>query len=103
MAGYAILLKSTDPNVRYAAIFLTASCAFFGGSLCNGQVSANTVSDTARSVAIGTNGKGFLMGHAQIMIANRGIYQCSAAISAASLRRGPIFRGMDRCIPSETA
>jgi sugar phosphate permease len=62
MAGYAILLKSTDPNVRYAAIFLTASCAFFGGSLCNGQVSANTVSDTARSVAIGTNGKGFFDG-----------------------------------------
>ncbi len=57
MVGYAILIKSTDPNVRYAAIFLTASSAFFGGSLCNGQVSANTVSDTSRSVAIGTNGE----------------------------------------------
>ena len=57
MAGYAILLGSMNANVRYAAIFLTASAAFFGGSLCNAQCSANTVSDTARSVAIGTNGK----------------------------------------------
>lgn len=57
MAGYAIMLASSNANVRYAAIFLTASCAFLGGSLCNAQVSANTVSDTARSVAIGTNGR----------------------------------------------
>ncbi|KAM5349762.1 hypothetical protein ACJ41O_006267 [Fusarium nematophilum] len=56
MVGYAMLLKVTDPNVRYAAIFLTASCAFFAGSLSSSQVSANTVSDTARSIAIGTNG-----------------------------------------------
>ncbi|KAH8656830.1 major facilitator superfamily transporter [Ilyonectria robusta] len=56
MVGYAILLKSTDPTVRYAAIFLTASCAFFGGSLSNAQVSANTDSDTARNIAISTNG-----------------------------------------------
>ena len=57
MAGYAILLGSQNPNVRYAGVFLAASCAFLGGSLSNAQVSANTVSDTARSVAIGTNGK----------------------------------------------
>lgn len=57
MARYAILLGSMDPNTRYAAIFLTASAAFFGGSLCNAQCSVNTVSDTARSIAIGTNGK----------------------------------------------
>lgn len=57
IVGYSMLLKSTDPTVRYAAIFLTASCAFFGGSLSNAQVSANTDSDTARNIAISTNGK----------------------------------------------
>ena len=62
MAGYAILLGSMNANVRYAAIFLTASAAFFGGSLCNAQCSVNTVSDTARSVAIGTNGKLCILG-----------------------------------------
>ncbi|KAJ4327699.1 hypothetical protein N0V84_001806 [Fusarium piperis] len=63
MVGYAMLLKSTDPNVRYAAIFLTASCAFFAGSLSNAQVSANTVSDTARNMAISTNSmSGYLGG-----------------------------------------
>ncbi|KAF4473020.1 major facilitator superfamily transporter [Fusarium albosuccineum] len=55
IVGYAILLASTDPNVRYAAIFITATCVFFAGSLANAQVSANTVSDTARNVAISTN------------------------------------------------
>ncbi|KAF5010835.1 hypothetical protein FDECE_3008 [Fusarium decemcellulare] len=55
MVGYAILIASTDPNVRYAAIFITATCVFFAGSLANAQVSANTVSDTARNVAISTN------------------------------------------------
>lgn len=57
IVGYAMLLGSTDPSVRYAAIFLTASSAFFSGSLTNAQVSANTVSDTARNMAISTNSK----------------------------------------------
>ncbi|KAK3897589.1 major facilitator superfamily domain-containing protein [Staphylotrichum tortipilum] len=55
MAGYAMLLGTTNANVRYAAVFLTASTSYFPGSLCNGQVSANTVSDTARSVGISLN------------------------------------------------
>lgn len=55
--GYAILLKSTDSYILYAAIFLTASYAFFGGALSNAQVSANTIYDTARNIAISTNGK----------------------------------------------
>lgn len=59
MVGYAMLLGITNANARYAAIFLTASCAFFAGSLSNAQVSANTVSDTARGIAIGTNSKSF--------------------------------------------
>ena len=41
--------------VRYGATFLIASGAFSFGALCNAQVSANVVSDTARAAAIGTN------------------------------------------------
>ncbi|KAF6797579.1 major facilitator superfamily transporter [Colletotrichum sojae] len=63
MVGYAMLLGITNANARYAAIFLTASCAFFAGSLSNAQVSANTVSDTAHGIAIGTNSfSGYLGG-----------------------------------------
>jgi hypothetical protein len=40
---------------RYGATFLIASGAFSFGALCNAQVSANVVSDTARAAAIGTN------------------------------------------------
>lgn len=59
MAGFSILLATLDANVRYAAIFLTASTAFTLGAMCNAQVSANVLSDSARSIAIGTNGKTF--------------------------------------------
>ncbi|KAK7060298.1 hypothetical protein VNI00_001063 [Paramarasmius palmivorus] len=55
MAGYIMFLASKDPQVRYAATFLIASGAFIFGPLCNAQVSANVVSDTARSSAIGMN------------------------------------------------
>ncbi|KAK8161108.1 permease of the major facilitator superfamily [Phyllosticta citrichinensis] len=55
IAGYVMFLGSTDSNVRYGATFLIASGAFAFGALCNAHVSANVVSDTARSAAIGTN------------------------------------------------
>jgi MFS family permease len=55
MAGYIMFLASTSPHVRYGATFLIASGAFAFGALCNAHVSANVVSDTARSSAIGTN------------------------------------------------
>lgn len=55
MCGYIMFLASTNPHVRYGATFLIASGAFSYGALCNAQVSANVVSDTARSAAIGTN------------------------------------------------
>jgi hypothetical protein len=55
MIGYIMFLASADANVRYGATFLIASGAFAFGALCNSQVSANVVSDTARSSAIGTN------------------------------------------------
>lgn len=55
MTGYIMFLASTNPQVRYAATFVIASGAFTFGSLCNAQVAANVVSDTARSSAIGTN------------------------------------------------
>ncbi|KKY26927.1 putative mfs [Phaeomoniella chlamydospora] len=55
MCGYIMFLASTDAHVRYGATFLIAAGAFSYGALCNAQVSANVVSDTARSAAIGTN------------------------------------------------
>jgi len=55
MVGYAMFLGTTDPNVRYGATFLIASSLFCLGPLTNGQVSANVLSDTARSSAIGLN------------------------------------------------
>ncbi|KAK5655075.1 hypothetical protein OQA88_5974 [Cercophora sp. LCS_1] len=54
MAGYSMYLASADQKIRYAAAFLS-SCAFTLGTLTNAQVSANVVSDTARSAAIGIN------------------------------------------------
>lgn len=55
MCGYIMFLASDSPHVRYGATFIIASGAFSFGALCNAQVSANVVSDTARSSAIGTN------------------------------------------------
>ena len=55
MTGYIMFLASTTPHVRYGATFLIAGGAFAYGALCNAQVAANVVSDTARSSAIGTN------------------------------------------------
>ncbi|KAG9513662.1 putative MFS transporter, partial [Aureobasidium melanogenum] len=53
--GYIMFLATETAAVRYGATFIIASGAFAFGSLCNAQVSANVVSDTARSSAIGTN------------------------------------------------
>lgn len=57
MVGYAMFLGTTDPKARYAATFLIASSAFPPGALTNAHISANVLSDTARSSAIGTNGR----------------------------------------------
>lgn len=57
MVGYAMFIGSTSATVRYGAAFLVTSSAFTWGPLHNGQAAANVVSDTARSSAIGTNGK----------------------------------------------
>lgn len=54
MIGYIMFLASTEAQTRYGATFLIASGAFAFGALCNAQVSANVVSDTARASAIGT-------------------------------------------------
>jgi hypothetical protein len=53
MIGYIMFLVSETPSVRYGATFLITSGAFSFGALCNAQASANVVSDTARSSAIG--------------------------------------------------
>ncbi|KAH7121512.1 putative MFS transporter [Dactylonectria macrodidyma] len=55
MVGYIMFLASSGPHVRYGASFLIAMGAFSFGALCNAHVSANVISDTARSAAIGTN------------------------------------------------
>ncbi|WYZ35880.1 hypothetical protein EsH8_X_000527 [Colletotrichum jinshuiense] len=55
MVGYIMFLASKDLSVRYGATFLIGSSVFALGALTNAQVSANVVSDTARSSAIGTN------------------------------------------------
>ncbi|KAH6679985.1 major facilitator superfamily domain-containing protein [Plectosphaerella plurivora] len=55
MLGYAIFLGTTNPQARYGATFIIASAAFSFGPITNAQVSANVLSDTARSSAIGTN------------------------------------------------
>ena len=53
--GYIIFLSSKAASVRYGATFLIASAVFSLGALTNGQVSANVVTDTARTSAIGLN------------------------------------------------
>ena len=57
MTGYIIFLATgvEDHMARYAATFLIAIGAFSFGALCNANVSANVVSDSARAAAIGTN------------------------------------------------
>jgi hypothetical protein len=44
-------------------VFLSASTAFSLGAMTNAQVSANVLSDSARSIAIGTNGKSLMLLH----------------------------------------
>ncbi|KAI8631161.1 MFS general substrate transporter [Xylariaceae sp. FL1651] len=55
MLGYILFLASHTPRVRYAATFLSAISCFALGPLANAQASALVVSDSARSIAIGTN------------------------------------------------
>uniref|UniRef100_A0A8H7NJ13 Major facilitator superfamily (MFS) profile domain-containing protein n=1 Tax=Bionectria ochroleuca TaxID=29856 RepID=A0A8H7NJ13_BIOOC len=53
--GYIIFLATDNQIARYAATYIIASLIFLCGAICNGQISANVVSDTARSSAIGWN------------------------------------------------
>ncbi|KAH8889423.1 MFS general substrate transporter [Thozetella sp. PMI_491] len=55
MIGYIIFLSTRDATARYVAMFFIASTAFTAGALTHSQVSANVVSDSARTMAIGTN------------------------------------------------
>ncbi|KAK4162879.1 major facilitator superfamily domain-containing protein [Cladorrhinum sp. PSN259] len=55
IAGYSIFLGTTDANTRYGALFLLSSSIFAMGPMTNAQVSANVISDTARSSGIGMN------------------------------------------------
>lgn len=57
MVGYAMFLGTTNAQARYGATFLIAASAFPPGALTNSHVSANVLSDTARSSAIGMNGR----------------------------------------------
>jgi hypothetical protein len=51
--SHIMFLASTNCNVGKSATFFIAAGAFSYGGLCNAQVSASAVSDTARSSAIG--------------------------------------------------
>jgi len=53
--GYIMFLAVETAKVRYAATFLCCLAVFAMGPMTNAQVSANVVSDTARSSAIGMN------------------------------------------------
>jgi MFS family permease len=55
VVGYAMLISVRTAEVRYAALFLTASSVFIGGALSSAQVSANTTSDSSRGMAIAIN------------------------------------------------
>ncbi|KAG7138997.1 putative transporter C11D3.18C like protein [Verticillium longisporum] len=55
MTGYIMFLASETATIRYAATFLIASSAMVMGPMSNAHISANVVSDTARSSAIGLN------------------------------------------------
>lgn len=55
VTGYIMFLSTTNARVRFGATFLIAGGAFPFGALCNAHVSANVVSDTARSSAIAMN------------------------------------------------
>lgn len=55
MCGYAMFLGSDSLKVRYGATFFIASSAMVLGPMSNAQISANIVSDTARTSAIGLN------------------------------------------------
>lgn len=61
MAGYAMYLASANSQVRYGATFLISSSSFALGPMTNAQVSANVVSDTARTSASGFNGTSTLI------------------------------------------
>lgn len=50
-----MFLGTTNRFVRYAGTFFITSGAFANGALSNAQVSANLLSDTARSSGIGFN------------------------------------------------
>ncbi|PLB49306.1 MFS general substrate transporter [Aspergillus steynii IBT 23096] len=56
MIGYIMFLATTHKPTQYGATFLIASGSFTFGALVNAIASANVVSDTARSSAIGTTG-----------------------------------------------
>lgn len=52
--AYIMFLATTNSTARYIATFLVTAGAFAFGALTQSQSSANVVSDTARSAAIGT-------------------------------------------------
>ncbi|KAK6216411.1 hypothetical protein LQW54_003615 [Pestalotiopsis sp. IQ-011] len=55
MVGYIMFLATGDATTRYAALFIIAFTAFTPGALTYAQVSANVVSDSARSMSVATN------------------------------------------------
>ncbi|KAH6950692.1 hypothetical protein HG530_011357 [Fusarium avenaceum] len=55
IAGYSMFLATETQHVLYGACFMIASTCMVLGTMTNAHISANVVSDTARSSAIGLN------------------------------------------------
>ncbi|CAD6579687.1 MAG: hypothetical protein CYPHOPRED_000984 [Cyphobasidiales sp. Tagirdzhanova-0007] len=55
VAGYLMFLASNNASVRYGATFIAAAGAFNFAALTNSWAGVNTLSDTTRAAAIGTN------------------------------------------------
>ncbi|KAI1865207.1 hypothetical protein JX265_008254 [Neoarthrinium moseri] len=53
--GHIMFLSTVDSTARYVALFLIASTVFTPGALTHAQVSANVVSDSARTMSIASN------------------------------------------------
>lgn len=88
LISYAMFLSTSDAHTRYVAAFLAASTCFVPGALMNAQVSANVVSDTSRSIAIGTNVFVAAFGVCDQLMRSRLASELTAFCTSPYFRRG---------------
>ncbi|KAK7216179.1 hypothetical protein V2G26_004182 [Clonostachys chloroleuca] len=83
--GYIMFLATDNYIVRYVAVYIVASLIFVSGAITNSQISANVVSDTARTSAIGWN----------VMIGNTGGLVSTWTFLAWDAPNYPIGNGLN--------